>query len=325
MSSAKVLPRSPRDERTQGGVKSEERVVRMYRATEPPGPQITRLAIDLGAPAEALRGWIRQAEAEADADERDDRLTTDERAELAALRKENAQIKRANEVLRTAPAFFPRRPAPGGAVEEDQVMTRLTLELVTMPTRRPLREHQGPAGGVGVQSRQEAQGIVGTGGRDVAERRHHGIKRGRVAVFHWSLPCLPYADQPRRVRLGRGRNGRRIWGSSRAGPARSRAVHGTWLRCPSWSHGDYEPTDEQQPHTAREPAGQGRVGERTADRRVTAAGANGRRRSAAAHSTARPLRRGSAGAWARDCCRRPSARSSPETGLRPRDEAGAAM
>jgi transposase-like protein len=161
----------------------------MYRATEPPGPQITRLAIDLGAHAEALRGWIRQAEAEADADERDDRLTTDERAELAALRKENAQIKRANEVLRTAPAFFPRRPAPGGAVEEDQVMTRLTLELVTMPTRRPLREHQGPAGGVGVQSRQEAQGIVGTGGRDVAERRHHGIKRGRVAVFHWSRPA----------------------------------------------------------------------------------------------------------------------------------------
>lgn len=189
MSSAKVLPRSPRDERTQGGVKSEERVVRMYRATEPPGPQITRLAIDLGAHAEALRGWIRQAEAEADADERDDRLTTDERAELAALRKENAQLKRANEVLRTASAFFPRRPAPGGAVEESQVMTRPTLELVTMPTRRALREHQDPAGGVGVQSRQEAQGIVGTGGRDAAERRHHGIKRGRVAVFHWSRPA----------------------------------------------------------------------------------------------------------------------------------------
>ncbi|WP_329374712.1 hypothetical protein [Streptomyces sp. NBC_01483] len=37
---------------------------------------------------EALRGWIRQAEA--DAGERDDRLTTDERAELCALRKENA-------------------------------------------------------------------------------------------------------------------------------------------------------------------------------------------------------------------------------------------
>ncbi|MFD8218350.1 transposase [Streptomyces sp. NPDC059697] len=53
---------------------------------------------------EALRGWIRQAEA--DAGERDDRLTTDERAELVALREENAQLKRANDVMRTASAFF---------------------------------------------------------------------------------------------------------------------------------------------------------------------------------------------------------------------------
>ncbi|MEV7236277.1 transposase [Streptomyces sp. NPDC051020] len=89
-----------------------ERAVRMYRTTEPK-PQIKRLAIDLGVHPEALRGWIRQAEA--DAGERDDRLTTDERAELAALRKENTQLKRANEVLRTASAFFaaqldPTRP-----------------------------------------------------------------------------------------------------------------------------------------------------------------------------------------------------------------------
>lgn len=89
-----------------------ERAVRMYRTTTPK-PQIKKLAIDLGVHPEALRGWIRQAEA--DAGERDDRLTTDERAELAALRKENTQLKRANDVLRTASAFFaaqldPTRP-----------------------------------------------------------------------------------------------------------------------------------------------------------------------------------------------------------------------
>ncbi|QDN84585.1 transposase [Streptomyces sp. S1D4-23] len=89
-----------------------ERAVRMYRTAEPK-PQIKKLAVDLGVHPEALRGWIRQAEA--DAGERDDRLTTDERAELAALRKENIQLKRANEVLRTASAFFaaqldPTRP-----------------------------------------------------------------------------------------------------------------------------------------------------------------------------------------------------------------------
>lgn len=80
-----------------------ERAVRMYRTSDPK-PQIKKLAVDLGVHPEALRGWIRQAEA--DAGERDARLTTDERAELMALRKENAQLKRANDVLRTASAFF---------------------------------------------------------------------------------------------------------------------------------------------------------------------------------------------------------------------------
>ncbi|AEM85524.1 transposase [Streptomyces violaceusniger] len=90
-----------------------ERAVRMYRASEPK-PVIRRLAEELGVHHEALRNWIRQAEA--DAGEREDLLTTAEREELVALRKENAQLKRANEVLRTASAFPPRsstRPGPG--------------------------------------------------------------------------------------------------------------------------------------------------------------------------------------------------------------------
>lgn len=89
-----------------------DRAVRMYRTADSK-PQIKRLATDLGVHPEALRGWIRQAEA--DAGERDDRPTSVEREELAALRKENAQLKRANEILRTASAFFaaqldPTRP-----------------------------------------------------------------------------------------------------------------------------------------------------------------------------------------------------------------------
>ncbi|WNI28267.1 transposase [Streptomyces sp. ITFR-6] len=89
-----------------------ERAVRMYCVTEPK-PQIKKLATDLGVHPEALRGWNRQAER--DAGERTDGLTTDERAELVALRKKNAQLKRANDVLRTASAFFaaqldPTRP-----------------------------------------------------------------------------------------------------------------------------------------------------------------------------------------------------------------------
>ncbi|MFJ2719783.1 transposase [Streptomyces sp. NPDC087437] len=93
-----------------------ERAVRMHR-TAGPKPQIKKLAVDLGVHPEALRGWIRQAEA--DASERDNRLTTDEHAELAALCKENTQLRRANEVLRTASALFaahdPKRPRCRGS------------------------------------------------------------------------------------------------------------------------------------------------------------------------------------------------------------------
>ncbi|MFE2596375.1 transposase [Streptomyces sp. NPDC059396] len=93
-------------------LESRERAVRMYRAAEPK-PVIRRMAEELGVHHEAPRNRIRQAEA--DAGERQDVLTTAEREELAALRKENAQLKRANEVLRTAPALFaaqldPARP-----------------------------------------------------------------------------------------------------------------------------------------------------------------------------------------------------------------------
>ncbi|MFK0025801.1 transposase [Streptomyces sp. NPDC090798] len=79
-----------------------ERTVRMCDLR--PEAQIKGLAIELGVDPEALRGWIRQAEAYADADERDDRLTTDERAELAALQCRNAPSK-------------PQSPRPGASCE----------------------------------------------------------------------------------------------------------------------------------------------------------------------------------------------------------------
>ncbi|MFF1747645.1 transposase [Streptomyces mirabilis] len=60
-----------------------ERAVRMYRAAEPK-PVIRRTAVDLCVHHEALRGWIRQA----DADERDDLLTTEEKDEPAQLRRD---------------------------------------------------------------------------------------------------------------------------------------------------------------------------------------------------------------------------------------------
>lgn len=78
-----------------------ERAVREVRAS---GRPVGHVAKDLGIHPEALRSWVRQAEA--DAGERDDRLTTAERDELKELRKENAELRRANEILKAASVFF---------------------------------------------------------------------------------------------------------------------------------------------------------------------------------------------------------------------------
>src|SRR5438445_9570406 len=80
-----------------------ERAVRMYRQAEPK-PVIRQMARQLGVHHEALRNWIRQDEA--DHGERDDRLCTLEREELVALRAENRELRRANEILKAASAYF---------------------------------------------------------------------------------------------------------------------------------------------------------------------------------------------------------------------------
>ncbi len=63
---------------------------------------------------QTLRNWIRQDEA--DRGQRSDRSTSEQQAELTQLRTENAELRRANEILKAASAFSPRRPtrAPDG-------------------------------------------------------------------------------------------------------------------------------------------------------------------------------------------------------------------
>ncbi len=53
--------------------------------------------------AETVRKWVRQAEV--DAGQRPG-ATTDESAELKRLRRENAELKRANGILKAASTFF---------------------------------------------------------------------------------------------------------------------------------------------------------------------------------------------------------------------------
>jgi transposase len=93
----------------------QARAVAMYRAAEPK-PVIRQMARQLGVHPEALRGWIRKAEGDRRPRERVagrigaavavPELPAEVEAELAGLRKEVMELRRANEILRAASAYF---------------------------------------------------------------------------------------------------------------------------------------------------------------------------------------------------------------------------
>jgi transposase len=64
---------------------------------------ITRVARQLGVGTESLRSWVKQSEVNAG---KRPGLTTDEQAELKRLRKENFELRRANDILQSAATFF---------------------------------------------------------------------------------------------------------------------------------------------------------------------------------------------------------------------------
>jgi transposase len=84
-----------------------ERAVRMVldHADEYPSQwaAMRSVAEKLGCTVEALRRWVRQAER--DSGHRPG-LTTEERQRLKQLERENGELRRANEILRKASAYF---------------------------------------------------------------------------------------------------------------------------------------------------------------------------------------------------------------------------
>jgi len=85
----------------------KERAVRMVRdlRREDPGDHggVTRVARQLSVGTESLRLWVKQAVID---DGVRGRLTTEERRELAELRKENRDPRRSNDILQEAASFF---------------------------------------------------------------------------------------------------------------------------------------------------------------------------------------------------------------------------
>lgn len=85
-----------------------ERAVRMVAEVRPnyasQWAAIGAVAQKLGiGSAETVRKWVRQAEVD---DGRRPGVSSDESAELKRLRRENAELRRANEILKAASAFF---------------------------------------------------------------------------------------------------------------------------------------------------------------------------------------------------------------------------
>ncbi len=61
------------------------------------------MAAKIGCSAETLRSWVRQAERDQGVRAG---LTTSEREELKVPQRENRELKKANEILRLASAYF---------------------------------------------------------------------------------------------------------------------------------------------------------------------------------------------------------------------------
>jgi transposase len=91
----------------------EELLDRGARMVFDSGRPIAHVARDLGVHHETLRKWVRKTEA--DEGKRAELLNSEERERLKTLERENRELRRANEILKAASAFFaaeldPHRP-----------------------------------------------------------------------------------------------------------------------------------------------------------------------------------------------------------------------
>jgi len=88
-----------------------ERAVRLVREaqqnSDSPYGVPTRIAKQLGINPDTLRGWLSQAEVDGGTRRG---ATTTESARIAELEREVRELKRANQILKSASAFFAAEP-----------------------------------------------------------------------------------------------------------------------------------------------------------------------------------------------------------------------
>ena len=86
---------------------TDEYRAEVVKLCQQPGKTPNGVAIELGLTPSAVSGWVKQAAVDAGRGGVG-ALTTSEREELAALRKENRQLRQEREILKRATAFFAR-------------------------------------------------------------------------------------------------------------------------------------------------------------------------------------------------------------------------
>ncbi len=89
-----------------------ERAIRMVVETAEQGERLgsmRRVAQQLGIGYESVRKWVKQAEIDGG---RRPGVTTAEQQRIAELERENRELRRANEILKAASAFFARELDP---------------------------------------------------------------------------------------------------------------------------------------------------------------------------------------------------------------------
>jgi len=94
-------------------VEYRTRIIELARS----GRTLTSLAKEFSVTETTIRSWLRQSDL--DEGRRQDGVTSEEKQELAKLRKENARLREEQEILKKATAWFAQEAVVGRKKRSD--------------------------------------------------------------------------------------------------------------------------------------------------------------------------------------------------------------